>query len=200
MSPPDISPQESRENADPQEASRPIPAWLLVITVLVVISCVYYIVRSDAAAASAYGDSRTLSDLAQKPKSAASAGATADGAAVFAARCVACHQATGTGVPGAFPPLAGSNWVNGRDTTLIQILLHGIQGPLTVNGASYNGTMPTFGTQLSDAEIAAVLTHVRSQWGNKTGPVSTAQVTTQRSASAGRSEPWHGDADLTKLP
>jgi mono/diheme cytochrome c family protein len=200
MGPPDITPQESRENADPQEASRPIPAWLLVITVLLVISCVYYIVRSDAAAASAYGDSRTLSDLAQKPKSAVSAGATADGAAIFAARCVACHQATGTGVPGAFPPLAGSNWVNGRDTTLIQILLRGIQGPLTVNGASYNGTMPTFGTQLSDAEIAAVLTHVRSQWGNKTGPVSTAQVTTQRSASAGRSEPWHGDADLTKLP
>ena len=200
MVPPDITPQESRENADPQEASRPIPAWLLVITVLLVISCVYYIVRSDAAAASAYGDSRTLSDLAQKPKSAVSAGATADGAAIFAARCVACHQATGTGVPGAFPPLAGSNWVNGRDTTLIQILLHGIQGTLTVNGASYNGTMPTFGTQLSGAEIAAVLTHVRSQWGNKTGPVSTAQVTTQRSASAGRSEPWHGDADLTKLP
>ena len=200
MSPPDISPQESRENADPQEGSRPIPVWVLVTTALLVISCVYYIVRSDSAEASIYGDGRTLSDLAQKPKSAASAGATADGAAIFAARCVACHQATGTGVPGAFPPLAGSNWVNGRDTTLIQILLHGIQGTLTVNGASYNGTMPTFGTQLRDAEIAAVLTHVRSQWGNKTGPVSTAQVTTQRSASAGRSEPWHGDADLTKLP
>ena len=200
MSPPDISPQESRENADPQEASRPIPAWLLVITVLLVISCVYYIVRSDAAAASAYGDSRTLSDLAQKPKSAASAGATADGAAIFAARCAACHQATGTGVPGAFPPLAGSNWVNGRDTTLIQILLHGIQGTLTVNGTSYNGAMPTFGTQLSDGEIAAVLTHVRSHWGNKAEPISTAEVATQRSASAGRSEPWHGDADLTKLP
>ena len=200
MSPPDITPQESRENADPQEASRPIPAWLLVITVLLVISCVYYIVRSDSAAGAAYGDRRTFSDLAQKPKSAASAGATADGAAIFAARCVACHQATGTGVPGAFPPLAGSNWVNGRDTTLIQILLHGIQGTLTVNGASYNGTMPTFGTQLSDAEIAAVLTHVRSHWGNKTGPVSAAQVATQRSTSAGRNEPWHGDADLPKLP
>jgi mono/diheme cytochrome c family protein len=200
MSPPDITPQESRENADPEEGSRAIPLWVLVIAALLVIACVYYIVRSDAAAASEYGDQRTLSDLAQKPKSAASAGATADGAAIFAARCVACHQATGTGVPGAFPPLAGSNWVNGRDTTLIQILLHGIQGTLTVNGASYNGTMPTFGTQLSDGEIAAVLTHVRSQWGNKAGPISAPQVATQRSASAARSEPWHGDADLTKLP
>jgi len=200
MSPPDISPQESRENADPQEGSRPIPLWVLVTIVLLVISCVYYIVRSDSAAASIYGDRRTLSDLAQKPKSAASAGATADGAAIFAARCAPCHQATGSGLPGVFPPLAGSNWVNGRDTTVIQILLHGIQGTLTVNGASYNGNMPTFGAQLSDAEIAAVLTHVRSHWGNKTGPISAAQVATQRSASAGRSEPWHGDADLTKLP
>ena len=200
MSPPDISPQESRENGDPQESSRPIPAWVLAITVLLVIACVYYILRFDSAEASAYGDHRTLSDLAQKRESTASARAAADGAAIFAVRCAACHQATGTGVPGAFPPLAGSNWVNGRDTTLIQILLHGIQGTLTVNGASYNGTMPTFGTQLSDAEIAAVLTHVRSHWGNKTEPISAAQVATQRSASAGRSEPWHGDADLTKLP
>jgi mono/diheme cytochrome c family protein len=90
--------------------------------------------------------------------------------------------------------------VNGRDTTVIQILLHGIQGTLTVNGASYNGNMPTFGAQLSDAEIAAVLTHVRSHWGNNTGPIRAAQVATQRAASAGRSEPWQGDADLTKLP
>jgi mono/diheme cytochrome c family protein len=200
MSPPDISPQESRENAEPEEAARPIPVWVLVMIVLLVISCVYYIVHSDSAAASAFGDGRTLSDLAPKPKSAGSAAATADGAAIFAARCAACHQATGTGLPGAFPPLAGSNWVNGRDTTVIQILLHGIQGTLTVNGTSYNGNMPTFGTQLSDAEIAAVLTHVRSQWGNKAGPISAAQVATQRAASAGRSGPWQGDADLTKLP
>jgi mono/diheme cytochrome c family protein len=200
MNPPDISPQESRENADPKEGARPIPVWVLVTAVLLVISCVYYIVRSDSAAASIYGDRRTLSDLARKPKSAATAGATADGAAIFAARCAPCHQATGSGLPGVFPPLAGSNWVNGRDTTVIQILLHGIQGTLTVNGASYNGNMPTFGAQLSDAEIAAVLTHVRSHWGNKTGPISAAMVAAQRAASAGRSEPWQGDVDLTKLP
>jgi mono/diheme cytochrome c family protein len=99
-----------------------------------------------------------------------------------------------------FPPLAGSNWVNGRDTTVMQILLHGIHGTLTVNGTAYNGTMPAFGTQLSDAEIAAVLTHVRSHWGNHGGPVSASQVATQRAATAARNEPWNGDADLTKLP
>jgi cbb3-type cytochrome c oxidase subunit III len=197
---PDITPQESRENPDPQEAPRPIPAWVLAMAALLVISCVYYIARSGSAAASEYGDHRTLSDLAAKPTSAAGAGSAADGAAIFAARCAACHQATGTGLPGVFPPLAGSNWVNGRDTTLMQILLHGITGTLTVNGTSYNGAMPAFGTQLSDAEIAAVLTHVRSQWGNKGGPVSASQVATQRAATASRNQPWGGDADLTKLP
>jgi mono/diheme cytochrome c family protein len=199
MREPDISPQESRENPDPQEAPRPIPAWVLAMAALLVISCAFYIARSGPAAASAYGDHRTLSDLAAKPKSAAGAGSAADGAAIFAARCAACHQATGTGLPGVFPPLAGSNWVNGRDATLMQILLHGITGTLTVNGTSYNGSMPVFGTQLSDAEIAAVLTHVRSQWGNKGGPVSASEVATQRAASAARSAPWNGDADLTKL-
>jgi len=99
-----------------------------------------------------------------------------------------------------FPPLAGSNWVNGRDTTVIQIVLHGIQGSLTVNGVKYNGAMPTFGAQLSDAEIAAVLTHVRGDWGNKAGAIGAQQVTAQRAATAQRNEPWQGDADLSKLP
>ena len=198
MREPDISPQESRENPDPREAPRPLPVWVLAMTALLVVSCVYYITRSGSAEASAYGDHRTLGDLATKPKSAAEAGA-ADGAAIFAVRCTACHQATGTGLPGVFPPLAGSNWVNGRDTTLMQILLHGIQGTLTVNGTSYNGSMPAFGAQLSDAQIGAVLTHIRSHWGNKGSPVSASQVATQRAATASRNQPWAGDADLTKL-
>jgi mono/diheme cytochrome c family protein len=200
MREPDISPQESREHPDPREAPRPIPTWVLVMAALLVILCVHYIARSGSAAAFVYGDHRTLGDLAAKPESATDAGSAVKGAAIFAARCTPCHQATGTGLPGVFPPLAGSNWVNGRETTLMQILLHGITGTLTVNGTSYNGSMPVFGTQLSDAEIAAVLTHVRSQWGNKGGPVSASEVAKQRAATASRSAPWNGDADLTKLP
>jgi mono/diheme cytochrome c family protein len=96
--------------------------------------------------------------------------------------------------------LAGSNWVNGHDTTVIQIVLHGVQGSLTVNGGKYNGTMPTFGAQLSDADIAAVLSYVRNHWGNKAGDVSAQLVTAQRAATAQHNEPWQGDADLSKLP
>jgi len=196
MSPPDITPQESRENPDPREARRPIPPGLWILALLLVLWASFYIVRSNLAAAAEYGDQRTLADLRQRLKTAAPA---ADGAAIFAARCAACHQAGGTGLPGVFPPLAGSNWVNGRDSTVVQILLHGIQGTLTVNGVAYNGAMPTFGSQLSDAEIAAVLTYVRGQWGYKAGPVGAALVSTQRAATAARSAPWNGDTDLTKL-
>ena len=200
MSPEDVTPQESRENPDPQEAANPIPRWMLGLALLLALWCAYYILRVNTSTATEYGDQRTVSDLRQQPKPAGGGASAADGATIFAARCAACHQATGAGLPGVFPPLAGSNWVNGRDTTVIQIVLHGIQGSLTVNGGKYNGAMPTFGAQLSDAEIAAVLTHVRSQWGNKAGAVGAQEVAAQRAATAQRNEPWQGDADLSKLP
>jgi mono/diheme cytochrome c family protein len=200
MSPEDLTPQASRENPDPEEAGNPIPRWVLGLALLLALGCVYYILRVNTSTAADYGDQRTASDLLRQPKPAAGAAPAVDGAAIFSARCAACHQATGAGLPGVFPPLAGSNWVNGRDTTVIQIVLHGIQGSLTVNGITYNGAMPTFGAQLSDAEIAAVLTHVRSHWGNTAGAVGAQKVTAQRAATAQRSEPWQGDADLSKLP
>jgi len=200
MSGSDISPQESRENPDPGESSHPIPLWVLILSAGLLILCAVYIALSDSGAASIYGDQRTVSDLAPKASSGQATASGMDAGALFAARCAACHQAAGTGLAGVFPPLAGSSWVNGRDTTLIQIVLHGVQGPLTVNGASFNGVMPNFGTQLSDAEIAAVLTYVRGQWGNGGGPVSASQVAAQRTATASRSGAWNGDAELAKLP
>jgi mono/diheme cytochrome c family protein len=200
MSPEDVTPQESRENPDPEEAGNPIPRWILGLAFLLALVCACYILRVHASTATEYGDQRTVSDLRQQPEPAGGGASAADGAAIFSARCAACHQATGAGLPSVFPPLAGSNWVNGRDTTVIQIVLHGIQGSLTVNGVKYNGAMPNFGGQLSDAEIAAVLTHVRSQWGNTAGAVGAQQVTAQRAATALRHEPWQGDADLSKLP
>ena len=135
-------------------------------------------------------------DAGEKPSTASS---SSDGATVFAARCAACHQLSGTGLPGVFPPLAGSNWVNGAPGTLARIVLHGVQGTLTVNGTAYNGAMPPFAEQLSDAEIAAVLTYIRSQWGNKGAPVGDTVVSAQRSATAARSAPWNGEAELAGM-
>jgi mono/diheme cytochrome c family protein len=148
------------------------------------------VVSDDAALESA--------SVQQSPATADGKHGSADGAAVFASTCAVCHQATGKGLPGAFPPLAQSSWVEGRDTTLVRIVLHGVQGALTVNGTTYNSAMPAFGGQLSDAQIAAVLTYIRSQWGNKTPAVSPTVVSAQRAATAGRTGPWNGDSDLAR--
>ena len=95
-----------------------------------------------------------------------------------------------------FPPLAGSTWVNGRDIVLARIVLHGLQGSVSVGSATYNGAMPGFGTQLSDSEIASVLTYIRSQWGNRSDSVAASTVKAQRAISAAHDGPWNGEADL----
>jgi mono/diheme cytochrome c family protein len=200
MSPEDFTPQATRENPDPEEAGEPIPKWLLAVAVTLTLGCSYFILRTSGTSATENGDTRTVGDLRHQAQVAPGAVAVIDGAAIFAARCAACHQASGTGLPGVFPPLAGSNWVNGRDTTVIQIVLRGIQGSLTVNGVAYHGTMPTFAPQLTDAEIAAVVTHVRGHWGNHAGAVAATLVTTQRATIAEHSAPWLGDADLPQAP
>jgi cbb3-type cytochrome c oxidase subunit III len=110
-------------------------------------------------------------------KYAAAAPASAlDGKAIFAARCSACHQVSGLG-NGPYPPLAGNSFVTADDTaTLITTVLNGRSGPITVNGRSYSGAMPTWRGTLSNAEIAAVLTYVRSAWTNKAAVVTEDQV------------------------
>jgi mono/diheme cytochrome c family protein len=121
--------------------------------------------------------------------------AAVDGGQVFTAKCAACHQATGLGIPGVFPPLAGSEWVRGSDKVLVQIPLHGISGTLQVKGASYHGTMPSFNT-LSDAEIAAVLTYVRSHFTNSASAVSPATVTAGRAATHSQTLPFSNGEEI----
>src|SRR5258708_9652559 len=126
--------------------------------------------------------------MASAGPGAASGSAAVDGGQLFAAKCVACHQATGLGLPGVFPPLAGSEWVLGSDKILVQIPLHGISGSVQVKGTTYNGAMPVFNA-LSDAEIAAVLSYVRSTWGNSAAGGSPATVAGGRKATQSGSTP-----------
>jgi mono/diheme cytochrome c family protein len=104
--------------------------------------------------------------------------------------CAACHQQAGTGIEGAFPPLAGSEWLIGKPEIPIAIVLHGLQGPITVKGAPYNSAMMAWGTAMSDDDIAGTLTYARSQWGNKATPITTAQVRAARAKFASRTQPW----------
>ena len=140
----------------------------------------------------------TKSKSPAKPAAATGAATTAaaakeqlpDGKQVFSTTCAACHQASGEGVPGVYPPLAGSEWVTGDEAKVVRILLHGVTGPIEVAGETFNSMMPPWGATLKDADIAAVLTYARSTWGNKGTPITAAKVAAIRAATASRTTPW----------
>jgi mono/diheme cytochrome c family protein len=93
---------------------------------------------------------------------------------LFAVVCTPCHQATGEGLAGKFPPLANSDFLNGDKSRAIRVLLHGRQGPITVNGRHFNNSMPSF--PLGDDDIASALTFVYNSFGNSGKEVTAAEV------------------------
>ena len=120
----------------------------------------------------------------------------AKGQTLFLANCAACHQATGLGVPGAFPPLVKSVWVTGSEDRLVKAILAGLAGEIEVNGVKYNGNMPNIGAGLKDAQIAHIATYVRQAWGNVAEPVMDTKVTEVRKAIGNRAQ--YSPADLLK--
>jgi mono/diheme cytochrome c family protein len=110
--------------------------------------------------------------------------------------CVTCHQQNGQGIQGTFPPIAENPVVTGDKARLIRLVLHGLTGPVMVKGTRYNNVMPPWKT-LSDAEMAAVLTYVRSNFGNTADAVTAAEVAAERAATASRTTMWTAaDLDL----
>jgi cytochrome c oxidase cbb3-type subunit 2 len=100
----------------------------------------------------------------------------ADGARLFASTCAACHGAQGAGVPGVFPPLAGNPVVTARDPgEHVRVVLHGLHGR-AIDGTTYAAQMPSFAAQLSDAQIADIIDHERTSWGNHAPTVSAKDV------------------------
>ena len=185
-----------RENADPDEKVRPLPWFFTMFLGAIGMWGAFYIVSTPSGEASAYGDQRTVSTL--RPAVVRAGAAAVDGKQIYGAKCAACHQASGMGVAGVFPPLAGAEWVLGDEKVLASILLHGVEGALVVKGTTYNGAMPAFGS-LPDEEIAAVLTHIRSEWGNQAPPITAATIAAQREATKAQSGPYAGGAALKAL-
>jgi nitrite reductase (NO-forming) len=97
------------------------------------------------------------------------------GQALFAGTCSVCHQANGEGLPGVFPPLAKSDFLGADTKRAIGVVLHGLNGKVTVNGQEYNSVMPPM-NQLTDDEVANILTYVTNSWGNQGAAVSTEDV------------------------
>ncbi len=145
-------------------------------------------VAGGAAAAAAQGAGASVATAAAggaqpAPQGAAATGYVFDaaqGQSLFNSHCAACHQASGQGVAGAFPPLVGNAVVGDADPTQhLHTILYGAHG-LTIDGVAYASPMPPFASQLSDEDVANIANHERHSWGNDGKPVTPAEVAAVR--------------------
>ena len=117
--------------------------------------------------------------------------------------CTTCHQADGGGLSASnFPPLAGTQWVNGNEERLIKLTLKGMMGQVEINGKQYPGQVPMtpFGGLLNDKEVAAVLTYIRNSFGNKSSVVRPENVKTVRAATANQKDIYNASKLLLEHP
>jgi mono/diheme cytochrome c family protein len=182
----------AREQLEPEEGFEPTPWWVWTVSALLLFAMGFYLGR--------YGGTWSVVSHEVEQPTVAAAGAIkkeVKGDQVFIGVCQTCHQSTGLGVPGQYPPLAGSEWLVRDVETPIRIVLYGLEGPITVRGTSFNNKMTPFRDKLSNDEIAAVLTYVRSAWGNTAQPVKPEEVEAIRTAVGVRG-PWSA-AELSAL-
>jgi mono/diheme cytochrome c family protein len=196
-----------REHGDPVEKNEPIPGWLLLIFGAVIcFSGVYFGIYHGGFQGNVFNEEQSSPEIlfAQKGGGAAQVEVAAEqtlvelGKGVYA-NCQPCHQASGLGIAGQFPTLAGTDWVNGSEKRLVAILLKGLMGPLKVGDATYNGAMPAWEKALSDKKLAAVMSYVRASFGNNSPEISEAKVAAARKEFAAQVAPWT-EADLLKIP
>jgi mono/diheme cytochrome c family protein len=189
-----------REHDDPRDGFEPVPPWMSIVFGGLLFWGGFYMSQYS-------GDFR--GDVHDGNWAASAAGGPdakdrpVDGKFVYN-NCVTCHQANGQGNPaGGVPPLAGSEWVTGNPARLARVVLHGLQGPVTVKGEYWKGAaqMPPWAAQLKDPQIAAVLTYIRSnkEWGNDAPAVTLEHVAAAREATRGRARPWT-EAELLAIP
>lgn len=125
-----------------------------------------------------------------------------EGMKIFNKNCTACHQTSGMGLPGQFPPVAGSDWVNSKGPSrIIRAVLNGLTGPIKVKDQAFSNTMVPWKDQLTDEDIANVLTFVRGnkEWGNDATAVTPEQVKAIRDKIKAHDGAFTPD-ELLKLP
>ena len=196
-----------REHTDPREDNRPLPVWLMMVFGIVTcLSGMYFGIYHGGFSGSVFNEADSTPELLSsrtrvvgKVQGEAILVSLAEQGKAVYANCVPCHQASGVGLPGQFPTLAGSDWVLGSEKRLVAILLKGLSGPLKVGEAAFNGAMPGWEKALSDKKIAAVASYIRANWGNAGPEISEAKVNAVRKELSSRELPW-SEADLLKIP
>ncbi len=201
----------AREHAEPQAGTMPIPTWLGVLSAAAICwAGVYVGMFHGGFNSSVYNEYESTPSAffpipggGIKPPNPTDVPLVVLGAKIYKNNCAVCHQPTGVGQPGAVPPLAGSEWVDGSEASekrLLAILLRGLNGPINVKGATYNSpAMQGFGAQMKPRELAGVLTYVRQEWGNKAGEVTEAQVLAAKKAFADKVGPYT-EAEIKAIP
>jgi mono/diheme cytochrome c family protein len=196
-----------REKSDPQAGREPLSLWLIAIYGLAVFFGGAYLGRY---AGNFSGDGLDYLGNAPRVATHPGAGGAAEqtveltpaqkGEKIFSANCATCHQANGLGVPGQYPPLAGSDIVNGGSRRHVMIVLKGLQGPVTVKGQRYgSAVMQPWDKTLTDEKIADVVTYERSAWGNKGAPVTAEGVAALRKELSSRTESYT-EPDILAVP
>lgn len=195
------SKQLDRERPDPSESDRPWPLYVWIFVMLMVSWGTTYFALNAGDGSLGGGDRRMLiaekSDQSlEKIKSGIEVQNVSlderlkSGKKVYSSICMACHQANGEGLAGAFPPLAKSPWVTGNPGRVVKLILHGLAGELEILGQKYNGVMPAHKDQFSDQEIADVVTYIRKSWGNEASEVNTQFVTEIRMSHQDKTDAW----------
>src|SRR3984893_17444585 len=185
-----------REKREPRVGLEPLSIWLIAVYGLALFAGGAYLGRYSG---NFSGDSLDIDYIPLK-KTGSGGGPGGGGTEttqtpfdrgkkVFSANCQTCHQANGQGVPGQYPPLAGSEFTNGGSRRMAMIVLKGLQGPVKVKGQAYGtAVMQPWDKTLTDQKIADVMTYERSDWGNKASPVTAEQIAALRKELASHPE------------
>src|SRR6267143_7137761 len=195
-----------REKREPRVGAEPLSIWLIAIYGLAVFFGGAYLGRYSG---NFSGDG--LDPLGAPPPAKKGGGPQGEqqqaeltprdrGKKIFAANCQTCHQANGLGVPGQYPPLAGSEFTIGGSRRPAMIVLKGLQGPVKVKGQQYGtAVMQPWDKTLTDQKIADVMTYERSDWGNGASPVTAEQIAALRKELASHPESY-SEADILGAP
>lgn len=174
----DAAPAVGREKAIRENGMESVSLWLFLISAFVVLMA--GAVMGQGGAFFGYGEltkigyTRGKSPIDDEPPLLpikALALLKKEGQKVYSA-CAACHQPSGTGQSGVYPPLAGSEWVTGNTEKLAMIIHNGVGGPIEVAGNPYDGNMGAIGANLGPKELAALMTFIRTSWGNEASLVT----------------------------
>ena len=173
--------------------NRPLSPWLVGAFILALFWGGFYLAFNSGGFRQDVYESNAVNWAGGGAVAAAPPDPKVIGKRLYSQNCVVCHQASGLGIAGQFPPLVGSEWVNSDsihgDNHLVLLMLHGHQGSMKVKGADYNNAMPQW-KQLTDEQIADILTYIRSDWGNSAPPIAPSFVALLRKESESQGDPW----------